>query len=217
MLRVWWPAFAAAGFVEMDFRAAMALLVTSENVPNWPREHLAAVNRELRSARAERERRGESKQEETRDGERCRLCGWTGWVVVPHPVDVRGGEWVSPYHTCAVACTRCGPGRRMYEQTASAVGEKKAPLTLDHYELRFDCAWVEHLAEHANAVKLMLRAENETEAVKKTAMKKTATKITRETAAGFAMPPEERPSTANDLNRKLQTEKESPPCPTGST
>lgn len=184
MLRVWWPAFAAAGFVESDFREALAKLVIAPNVPNWPREHLAAVNRELRNAQAARTAKPKEVQGYT--GPRCSWCEWTGSVVVPHPEDVKGGRWVAPYRTGAVCCTRCGPGMRQYDAMceSATIAKRDKPLTLDIYEGRFDAAWAEHLEERAQAGRLMRQAENATEAIPAASVKR----LTAMVAASSALP-----------------------------
>lgn len=161
MLRLWWPAFAAADYAERDFAAALPRLVTAEATPNWPREHLAAINRELR---AERDRRARASlggapgggAGPAPSGPRCPLCDWTGWVLVPHPTCFGGGQWLPPYRTCGVACTRCGPGQRAY---AALSMSGRNPLTLDAYERRHCPAWAEFLAERAEAERLMQLAE----------------------------------------------------------
>ncbi len=184
MLRIWWPAFAAVGYYESDFAAALTALVAGDNPPNWPREHLAAVNRELRSARDRRTRRAQSPT--APEGDRCTLCGWTGWVTVPHPEDVFDGQWNPPYRTGAVACTRCGPGSRKYHAARECA--KTPPLTLDHYELRVDSAWADHLAERTEAERLMLRAMSATEATAPSGFPKLA----RAMASGAYKPTERR-------------------------
>jgi hypothetical protein len=188
MLRIWWPAFAAAGFVESDFAASLPRLVTGESVPNWPREHLAAVNRELRQARDRRTRRAESPAGAP-EGTRCRFCEWTGWVEVPHPACVKDGTWQPPYTRACVACTRCGPGSRKYRAACELA--KEPPLTLDHYELRHDAAWAEHLAERDEAERLMRRAVEATESVSSG-----FPKLARAMAAGTYQPTERRSTRA---------------------
>lgn len=162
MLRLWWPAFAAAQFVERDFAAALPRLVTADATPNWPREHLAAINRELR---AERDRRARvatagSAPAATTGAMRCRACDWTTWVVVPHPACLAGGQWQSPYRTATVACTRCGPGQRALSANMQA---GRNPMTLDTYENHHCPAWAEFLQERAEAERLMRVAESATE------------------------------------------------------
>lgn len=162
MLRLWWSAFAAAGYIERDFASVLPRLMTASNVPNWPREHLAAVNRELAGARDQRTRRTEAPA--APEGARCGYCGWTGWVEVPHPDDVRDGTWRPPYHRGCVACTKCKPGERKYH--AACEQAREPPMTIDQYEQRVDPAWAEHLAERAEAERLMHGAEQATASLK---------------------------------------------------
>lgn len=161
MLRLWWPAFRAAGFHQSDFDVALPAIITSDSVPNWPREHLAAVNRELRRARQQRTRRETSKA--APKGAPCRLCGWSGWVRVPLPADVFAGQWQAPHRTGCVVCTKCGPGQRTL--TDATAFEHTPPMTIDDYEDDVCPDWATHIAEQEHAEQLMLGAVKGTDRV----------------------------------------------------
>jgi len=160
MLTHWWRAFAAAGFVQSDFAGAIQRIIAAPETPRWPNEHLAAIKRELFAARDQRAKAALARTPNGPDVLRCPLCQWTGWVLVPHPSCVANGQWLPPFRTCAVACTKCGPGQRAFD--ALGVGkEPRRPLTLESYEWRVNPAWREQLAAREEAQRLMARAEDE--------------------------------------------------------
>jgi hypothetical protein len=164
MLRLWWPAFAAANYTRAEMEGALPRVLTGPT-PNWPREHLAAVNRAVGEVRADRDRRSRSQPAGLPGGSPCPTCEWHGCVVVPHPLDCQGGQWQPPYRTGGVYCTRCGPGRRAHEAACAKAHEGRIaqpPMTLDQYEQRVNAAWPEHMAERAAAERLMRRAEDAT-------------------------------------------------------
>lgn len=164
MLTHWWRAFAAFGFVQSDFVGAIQRIITAAETPRWPNEHLAAIKRELFAARDQRARAALVKTATAgASGPRCSLCDWTTWVIVPHPSCVAGGRWLPPFHTCAVACLKCGPGQRAFEALGK-LKEPKHPLTLESYEWKFNPAWREQMAAREEAVRLMRRAEDEADA-----------------------------------------------------
>jgi hypothetical protein len=159
MVLHWWPAFAAAGFVQSDFVGTIQRIITAAETPRWPNEHLGAIKRELFAARDRRARAALVKTEPGATGPRCPLCEWTGWVLVPHPSCVAGGQWLPPFRTGTVACTKCGPGQRAYDANCMAKDAKR-PTTLETYEWRVNPAWREQMAAREEAVRLMHRAED---------------------------------------------------------
>lgn len=115
-------------------------LVESKEIPNWPREHLAAIGTELDKLRAERAAR----MRPERTAHTCTVCEGIGLVVVPHPCCVYQGRIIGFYDarsrirrrevvTCAVICTaaKCWAGERALQ--ASRQGEKPPLLTMDSY------------------------------------------------------------------------------------
>ncbi|VTR92793.1 unnamed protein product [Gemmata massiliana] len=183
MLRIWWPAFHMARFVEADFTRALPALVGAENPPNWPREHLGAVNRALRAAKDQRTRRAPEPSGSGRPEARCAWCGGDGWVSVPHPKYLANGEWVAPHPTVTPACTRCDRGERSYQahcETAAAE-RRPGPMTIDQYEKLVGTAWAEIVARHEQAQRLMARAVSATDGIDRTP------NLTR-LANAFAMP-----------------------------
>jgi hypothetical protein len=101
-------------------------IVESGRIPEWPREHLAAVIAGVRRAREEAaavERPDPATDGYTR-APRCPACGGCGLVVVPHPACVSNGRlcWVKRYPkrvlTTAVACDDrgCKAGVRVLEK-----------------------------------------------------------------------------------------------------
>ena len=182
MIRVWWPAFFAAGYTRADFASALPRLIAAAETPRWPREHLAAVKSELARCREERERRARpAQQAELRC---CPVCDCSGCVEVPHPSCIDGGEWIPPYRTGAVFCDRCGLGRRAFAAALTLFHDGKIgrmPLRLTDYEYRYDAVWAEHMAQHKSAVKLMLQAEAVTESIEPSL-------LVRRLAAGMASP-----------------------------
>ncbi len=163
ILRVWWPAFRAAKYTRADLEAALPRVLMKP--PQWPREHLPAVNGAVRAVQAERQpRKG---IEAGGDANRCRWCEWQGFVTVPHPIDVRAGRWHEPFRTADVFCTRCNPGRRSYEAVCGLAQEGRvssgAPMTLCTYELCVAPDWAELLVERDEADRLMRRANDATE------------------------------------------------------
>ncbi|AMV29319.1 hypothetical protein VT84_33295 [Gemmata sp. SH-PL17] len=170
MLRIWWPAFEAARYTQADFAGVLPRLIVAESTPNWPREHLAAVNRELRAAKEQRTRRA-PESSGGRSGSRCQWCGGDGWVSVPHPKCLSNGEWIAPHTTVTPACTRCDRGEQSYQAHCVEVAEGKRfarPMTIDQYEKLVGTAWVEIVARHEQAQRLMIRAVSATEGIDRT-------------------------------------------------
>ena len=169
MLRIWWPAFEAARYTQADFAGVLPRLIVAEHTPNWPREHLAAVNRELRAAKEQRTKR--APESSARSGSRCQWCGGDGWVSVPDPKSLVNGEWLAPHPTVTPACTRCDKGEASYQAHCAEVAEGKRfarPMTIDKYEKLVGTAWAEIVARHEQAQRLMIRAESATDSIDRT-------------------------------------------------
>ncbi|VTR96020.1 unnamed protein product [Gemmata massiliana] len=182
MVRAWWRAFAANGFIESDFTGAFASILGSGVAPEWDREHWPLVIRHVRTAHEARCRR--AGKPTTADGAKCSKCGGGGGGLVPWPADVRGGTWRPPYRTGDVACTECVPGAKSFDKLEAKANEgeiRSAPGTLCDYEIKVDGAWAEHLAERQYAERMVLLASRETECLP-------AHKIVKRLAAGFTPP-----------------------------
>lgn len=166
MTRNWWPAFAGAGYRREDFAGVVGRVILYTPTPRWLNEHLDAIKRAVSEHRQANRPAAESP---TFEAPVCPDCDNTAWVIVPHPADVKDGEWKPErlngrgdpvFRTASVVCTGCGPGLKLrnaaYEDEKL---KKKPPMTIDRYE-RVNPAWREHLAERKAAEKAMREADD---------------------------------------------------------
>lgn len=132
MIAAWYEILGVYGIEEL--RSATAAIAASQEHPAWPRNHLAAVVRQIASARA-RSFAGESVAARQPDRGSCDDCGGTGRVSVPHPRALEDGKWIPlvltrsgcpVYYECAVFC-HCGLGA-WYRQ------HNRNGLTIEQYE-----------------------------------------------------------------------------------
>lgn len=156
MLLSWGPAFAASGYTVAELAEATDWM-TARSAPRFRADHLQMIQQriaERRSAAAARLLADIGESESV-----CTLCDSTGWVVVPHPVYIRLGEWVAPWPTCGVACDSCRLGQLRLEKMRDGSSKPsdtesqkrlRRTMTYSDYE-RFNPSWREQLAARAKA------------------------------------------------------------------
>lgn len=106
----WREVFLGQGFSRAELFAASNDLAASPPVPRFRNEHLDRLQRAVLSRRRETlTQRREAEAAFASEQIDCRLCHGCGWVSVPHPRDMVGGEWLGR-HTLSVIC-RCPVGR----------------------------------------------------------------------------------------------------------
>jgi hypothetical protein len=141
MFDSWFDIFVHAGYTIAELDEARLALHLAPPKNRW--EHLESIHRTVTQLRkdAERKRRAEIAPDGSEVGT-CVDCGDTGWVTVPHPIHVTGGEWVghgqySYRPTAAVVC-RCYRGRRVmdgYDGLQPKDRDRIArPMTLEQYQ-----------------------------------------------------------------------------------
>jgi hypothetical protein len=149
--------------VDQGFLTALATRYAGKMVM-----HFDALSRRLRELRAIRD--ADARREHEQDYDTCTLCGNSGWVEVPHPADVRLGQWFprgytaseSTYYTAVVYC-RCWNGQRVERKYADpgttepvrgkpTIRSSRIPatLTLERYEAK-NPHWPEQMAARAEA------------------------------------------------------------------
>jgi hypothetical protein len=163
MLEHWWPAFELFGYERTDFEQAMPRIIGATVTPNWTREHLALVKEKLNEVRTQR--LGHAREETYKpEGQPCYTCDWIGAVRVPLPLDVRNGVWIPPFRTCAVACDRCGPGRRAYDYAVQWADKNSKPRwqLIGKYEQTVLPDWKSWMAQLSEARRLTIQAETRT-------------------------------------------------------
>ena len=168
MLRYWWPAFATAGFTAADCEGALQRMVARSEPPAFPKFHFALVRGYLTAQRVARNNRAAlAAAPLTRpDRARCKVCEDRGTLQVPHPADMRNGEWNYPHRTGDVTCSVCpiGAQYRLDNQRKFDEGQLARPMMgLDAYASSVNAAWREQLAEREEAKRLMRLAEDVTE------------------------------------------------------
>lgn len=130
MFAAWRVAFTAAGFTLAELRDATMFL--AKNPPRWRVEHLAQIQARIAQERI----RAAKAMEEANSGSRdfamaCDLCGNSGFVPVPHPKTIVGGEWIHPYALVAAYCS-CVHGKRIF----NSHGERQVRgIPIENYEL----------------------------------------------------------------------------------
>lgn len=176
MTEHWYPAFAQANYLRSEIEGCIPFALTDPTTPRFLGDHLACVKRAVAAVRDAARGKTLAADDLATGAILCGFCGWSTWVVVPHPADVKDGAWRPHrlnshgdpvYRTASVACTHCGPGRRAYDATARRMLEagKKEPMTIGQYEMRVNAAWREHLVEQAAARRAMWAAETESSVV----------------------------------------------------
>ncbi len=184
MIRAWWRAFAANGFIESDFAEALGelLMLDPGSAPRWDREHWALVMRYLLPAL---ERRTRKRQEpEFESGPGCRTCH-RGFVTVPLKADLRDGTWRPPYREGTVTCSDCYTGRMAnagHQKLASEGAISAAQMSLEVYEASVCKHWRELVAERAETERLIFAAARETECLD------TPSKLVKRLADGWTPP-----------------------------
>lgn len=165
----WEQAIVGLGATESELREATQRCLADRPKPQFPVEHLDAVQRHVGAQKTVARRRLAERQLDDGAGT-CIYCGNSGWVAVPHPRFVLDGEWKpSRYHettglpifvTSAVTCM-CPRGRQTHETTLSAQTDRGRPLpvALEAYARNVNAAWREHLKEVETAKLAMLKAQ----------------------------------------------------------
>ena len=189
MIRTWWPALAASGFIRADFAAALAalLVIDRQSAPKWDREHWSLVMRYLRPAMEARTRKPRAPGHDA-DAPYCRTCE-RGLVSVPLRDDLRDGTWRPPYRRGDVACLDCHTGRQRHAGNQKLAADKAITgeqMTLETYEKTVCKHWRDLVAERAEAERLMRVAARETECLT------TFCNLAKRLASGFKMPPRTR-------------------------
>lgn len=127
----------------------------------WPKPHDAAGHMDairdgLRAVR-QAERESAAARQAADPAPACPDCDGTGLVIVPHPLDARGGVWEprgehltgrARYRTAGLPC-RC----RAHLPSAAKV----QPMSLAEYEARVNPRWREQLAERDELERKRLR------------------------------------------------------------
>ena len=111
MVASWQALFDAAGYTAAELNEATSWLATHAP-PEFPSQHLGAVQQRVRSQRATEIKR----REDDPDHGSCPLCAGGGLVVVPDVRGVVGGRWVGikggsrgatfPTHAALCKCSR---------------------------------------------------------------------------------------------------------------
>jgi len=136
MIDAWREAFERRGYTAAELTDATVWMAGNEP-PVWRSEHLARIHKRIEWARLAAYRKEQEATTAEAEFDRCRLCGSTGFVVVPHLKFVRDGIWAPPFYTYAVAC-HCRKGLRVYERLtqASVDNERCRPIvSIGDYEM----------------------------------------------------------------------------------
>jgi hypothetical protein len=188
MVAAWEDVFDYAGYTLSELEAAKKSLATHGGVIKRE-EHLDAIQRWIREQRQEALAR-EQKAEERYDRGTCIHCGNTGWVIVPHPKQIRDGQWLGTA-TATVTCS-CWMGQRI-DKTYRGPREEKPkdmrdlplPMTLAFYQ-EHNPGWFQQMQAHEQ--ELTARAH--------------ARQVEKETANGRKA---ERPKMPKSWEGKVQT------------
>lgn len=165
----WRSALVGLGATEVELREATRRCLGDSPKPQFPADHLDAVQRHVGAQKSATRRRAAERQLDDGPGV-CSYCGSTGWLAVPHPRFVIDGEWKpARYHeatglpihvTSAVTCT-CPRGRQVHEATVTAQTDRgrAMPVSLEAYAADVNPAWREHLKEAEDAKAAMAKAQ----------------------------------------------------------
>lgn len=136
MFAAWEGVFEACGYSVEELQAATSEIAASTSPPSNRAQHLAEINRIIRTKRRNLGQANEdlSRVEEGQDA--CETCRGCGFVIVPHLKCVVDGVWQSPFWTGAVTCF-CVIGQRREHSNRQRLDEgKSAPGSLTFYESR---------------------------------------------------------------------------------
>lgn len=139
----WRETFADMGYTREDLMAASKELLREVPGPRFLTDHrdrlhsIIAVRRQYAT---------KAKDAETVDYGSCDRCSGSGWVMVPHPEYVQGGDWKAirfnavgmPVRPMASVTCTCYCGKKNLNLEASMnqpnkPGHKKRPMTLEFY------------------------------------------------------------------------------------
>jgi hypothetical protein len=143
MLAAWEQVFDVGRVSAGELEAATQAV--AQKAPRFRSDHLLALQGAIRDARLANWRAEREREEAMVEEMRCVLCGWTGWVVVPHPGCIEDGVWMphrgDGYYTAAVLCV-CTRGRKILDGLLAAAEEQRGkrkvlmPMRLTDYERR---------------------------------------------------------------------------------
>jgi hypothetical protein len=128
MLLAWETPFEAAGYTVDELNAATFKMTSAP--PKWRTEHLGAINEAVRQSRSMRKAAEDAKLKSD-DRSVCSDCRNSGWVPVPHILEIDNGQWVpgtnGNRNTMAVTC-HCNLGKRLCQARIDYARDAKGPM-----------------------------------------------------------------------------------------
>lgn len=146
MLNSWRDFFESDGYSTEELFAATEAL--TRDPPRFRSDHLGSIRRGVERHRHETRLRRAAERRESAEGDTCPECSGTGFVIVPHRLDVSQGAWVAPYRTFAVQCGCGAIEHGGIDSGASGGPRKRLPLlTLSKYERTILPDWQDAMAQ----------------------------------------------------------------------
>ncbi len=107
MFAKWFASLAEFGLSEV--KAASLTIAGDDRARRYRTEHLSLLRAEINHKRQARTRTEYADADARREAQKCRDCGGTGTVSVPHVGNIVNEAWAFPFSTMLVACN-CNVG-----------------------------------------------------------------------------------------------------------